>query len=125
MMRSMRWGAAGSALLFLALMAGAAALSADSASADGRPIRHCLLVAEGRTILNGPCQFEPLDRDGSFIIRERAAHPYFAYLLKDGANGHGYWNGQRNANHAEVDLGMMVRRGACWENRQSRICARN
>ncbi|WP_394155766.1 hypothetical protein [Loktanella salsilacus] len=83
----------------------------------------CELVLYGRTIMNGPCDFSPNGRDGSFVVTDQ--NGYFAYALKDGDEMKGYWNGYAKASHAHDDLGNL-RRGrdrACWENDTARLCA--
>ncbi|GEM_PF-2340648 len=109
-------------LLFLL----AIALMGICASASARPA-DCLLITDGKTVIDGPCDFDPLkpvlksDPKGSFSI---SANGYFAQLTKQTDTvALGYWNGERGANHAHNDLGELKSAGACWQNTRSKICA--
>lgn len=83
----------------------------------------CLLRIKGSNYLDGPCDIA-LDADGSFDIFERFGAPgFFAKVMRDGATAQGYWNGSRDSDHAQDDLGELTRNGACWENATARICA--
>ena len=83
----------------------------------------CELVVDGKTKIDGPCDFDPYGSDGSFMIT--AENGYFAYANKDGDIMKGYWNGDFKENRAHDDLGTLTRGTdrACWENDYARLCA--
>ena len=97
-------------LIALALLVAATPVSA-------RTKYRCLLVVDGRTFLTGPCDFEPIDKDGSFMFRKKG-NSYFAYLLRypDKAETWGSWNESPSSSHADASLGLMRQQGACWIN---------
>ena len=81
----------------------------------------CTLVVKGKTYINGPCEFDA-DKDGSFRI---SAKDYFAYVNVTGKTAEASWNADPKATHAHAPLGVLTRKGACWENADARICARD
>ena len=97
-------------LIGLSLLGGSAPVSA-------RASYRCLLVVNGRTFLAGSCDFEPIDKDGSFMFSKKG-NPYFAYLLRypDEGETWGSWNESPDSSHADASLGLMRRQGACWIN---------
>lgn len=99
---------------FLAL----SAFAAWAAPASAETIRHCALVVDGKTYIDGPCEFEPIG-GGDFQIRQGK---YFAYLYV-GKPATGHWNGDPPGNKAHVPLGDLQRREGCWVNAQARVCA--
>lgn len=88
------------------------------AAAASRPAL-CTLIVDGKTYINGRCDFEA-DADGSFRIFGKR---YFAYVDVEGDSAHATWNKDPKATHAHSDLGTFARKGACWENARARICA--
>ena len=91
------------------------ALVVSATPASGRSKYRCLLVVNGRTFLSGPCNFEPLDKDGSFMFGQKG-NPYFAYLLRYPNETWGSWNENPQSSHADASLGSMRQQGACWIN---------
>jgi hypothetical protein len=90
----------------------------------GRPA-HCYLEVNGHVYLNGICNFEALDKNGSFSIGAADAKPskYFAYVnIVDGV-ATGSWNGEDASSHAHNDLGTLVRQNECRVNDHAKICA--
>lgn len=85
---------------------------------------NCILTVEGRTYIDGPCDFDGLStNDGSFKIMANDGL-YFAYLNVEGEGvGRAYWNEEPGANHAHTPLGELRREGACWLNETTRLCA--
>ena len=90
----------------------------------------CKLVVNGKTYINGPCNFEA-DPDGSFrigVLRDDQKIPakgfYFAYVNVSGNTAQAKWNEDPKALHADVPLGTLTRNGACWESETVQICAR-
>ena len=106
----------------ISAIAGALALGlwSSSALAEFRPAS-CTLIVKGETYINGLCQFEA-DKDGSFRI---ASKDYFVYVNVTGKTAEASWNADPKATHAHAPLGVLTRKGACWENADARICARD
>ena len=85
----------------------------------------CLLEVGGQAFIDGPCEID-LRPDGSFVVTAYRSRElsYFAYVLLDGADkATGYWNEERGAGHAHSPLGTLTRSGACWQNRDAKVCA--
>lgn len=86
----------------------------------------CLIKVDGKTYLDGVCEFTPQDGGGFTIGVGSAAHSkYFAYV-SEGDNtdtSYGYWNGVEANSAAHDSLGLMLRDGACRYNKRARICA--
>lgn len=82
----------------------------------------CTLVVKGKSYIEGECLFEA-DPDGSFRI---SAKDYFAYVNVNagGKTAEASWNADPSATHAHASLGMLTRKGACWENANAKVCAR-
>ena len=90
-------------------------------AAEARPAS-CTLAVDGRTYIDGPCDFDA-EKDGSFQIR---AKDYFAYVTVTGSGrATGSWNADPRSTHAHASLGELMRKGSCWENARARICARD
>jgi len=102
-------------ITFSLLVAGLALLSAATPGSAETKYR-CLLVVNGRTFLSGSCDFEPIDKDGSFMFSKKG-NPYFAYLLRYPDEAYGSWNEDPDSLRAYADLGPMRRQGACWVNK--------
>ncbi len=86
----------------------------------------CVLEVKHRKYLNGPCEVR-IDEGGSFSIgaadtRARASR-YFAYVTISDGEAQGTWNGEDAETHAQEDLGVLKRDGACWVNDNARVCA--
>ncbi|HMN72424.1 MAG TPA: hypothetical protein PKA55_11220 [Rhodoblastus sp.] len=83
----------------------------------------CTLVVKGKTYIDGQCQFDA-DPDGSFRINGK---DYFAYVNANpgGKTAEASWNADPRSTHAHASLGTLTRKGACWENANARICARD
>ncbi|MCB1542674.1 MAG: RICIN domain-containing protein [Rhodoblastus sp.] len=97
-----------------------AALLSSGAFGASRPAS-CTLVVKGKTYINGPCDFDA-DKDGSFRI---SGKDYFAYVNVTGKTAEASWNADPKSTHAQAPLGVLTRKGACWENADARICARD
>ena len=88
----------------------------------------CLLEVGSKKLINKQCKIT-MESDGSFTINEimkGGSLGYFAMVQVDQDNkaaANGYWNGARDSTHAHDDLGILIRSGACWVNKSSRICA--
>jgi len=78
--------------------------------------RQCLIVVDDKTRLNGPCKVGKYD--DTVVVGQGS--PYFAIVPLNG--GEAMWNEERGANHAHTPLGNVVRSGACWIGRQTRVC---
>ncbi|MGF7153284.1 SHOCT domain-containing protein [Novosphingobium gossypii] len=98
-------------------------MAGQSETATALKSGRCKLIAKGTTYIDGSC-FYSLDENGSFSIYETSSRRggYFAILQRDGADGIGFWSGSRASTHAQDELGTLSRKGACWENAQSKIC---
>ena len=85
----------------------------------------CVLQVKGKTFLNGPCNVLVTDKQGSFSVGVSDTHrsKYFAYVNMEDDGAHGYWNETPSATHAQTELGILKRDGACWKNDTARICA--
>lgn len=87
----------------------------------------CFLRVHGKIFLNAICNVEMNPDDGSFSIGtgEQNSSKYFAFVNIDPEKGvaRGYWNGVEAESHAHEDLGILVRKGACWENKRAKVCA--
>lgn len=83
----------------------------------------CLLEVNKKKYINGACVID-MDQDGSFLIKSSSKNPiYFAMVDVEKNNGVGYWNEEPNSTHAHTSLGNLKRKGACWQNEISKICA--
>ena len=113
------------------VMAGIVALCALTGNAAGAaqwPAK-CKLVVDGKTYIDGRCNFEDFG-DGSFAIGVLgddepipAGGFYFAYVDVHGNTAEARWNEDPRELHANAPLGTLTRNGACWENALARICA--
>jgi hypothetical protein len=90
-----------------------AALSVAGAAPQAQAAQRkadCLLIVDGKTFINGPCDYSP-DNDGGFQISrcvvthggygyQVRGHGYFAYVFpnSDGL-ATGSWNGTGQASH--------------------------
>ena len=97
------------------------AYSQDNPSFIGK----CLLEIDKRKYIDGKCDIT-MEKDGGFAISasESKAVSYFAVvsiISKD--TGEGYWNEEEGATHAHTPLGNLTRHGACWENKNAKVCA--
>ena len=83
----------------------------------------CVLKVNTDTVIDGPCDFTPLDVDGSFIISTRDGQ-FFAYVtIVSRGVAEGHWNETPFATHAHTPLGTLIRNGACWSNDTASVCA--
>jgi hypothetical protein len=94
-------------------------LASVAAIAATGPVQ-CKLVVDGKTYIDGPCDFES-DPDGSFRIFGK---DYFAYINVDGKTADASWNMDPKSTHAQASLGTLTRKGACWVSATVEICAR-
>lgn len=94
--------------------------------APGRTITGtCLLEVQGKRYIDGRCPIL-MSPGGSFQIGASESDPltYFASVSTTGRDvGDGFWNEERGASHAHTPLGVLHRRGACWENETAKVCA--
>jgi len=80
----------------------------------------CKLIVDGKSYIDGVCEFVRNDTDGSFSIY---GDRYWAAVQIEHDRGITYWNESPGATHAQSPLGDVSRSGGCWENRRVRICA--
>jgi hypothetical protein len=102
-----------------------------SAAVAAQRMVQCKLVVEGKTYINGRCNFEDFG-EGSFaigVLGDNQPTPpggfYFAYVIDvHGNTAEAKWNEDPKESHANAPLGTLTRKGACWENATAQICAR-
>jgi len=86
----------------------------------------CVLEVRGKTYLDGPCEIkiDPIDKASFTIgVGEKRRSRYFAYVNMDSDGAHGFWNETPDSSHAQTELGILTRNGACWQNKIARVCA--
>lgn len=103
-----------------ASIAALAGFLTSGALAASRPAL-CTLVVKGKTYIEDQCLFDA-DPDGSFRI---SGKDYFAYVNVSGKTAEASWNADPKSTHAHASLGTLTRKGACWQNADARICARD
>jgi hypothetical protein len=91
-------------------------------------VAKCYLSVDGKAYLDQVCVFDP-EKDGSFTIGTAGENgtvrmPFFAYVNKnDNGSAQGYWNEDASSTHAHTDLGVLKRKGGCWQNARAKVCA--
>lgn len=102
--------------------AAAAILLASGLSASARPAT-CFVQINGLTVIDGRCDFDPFNGDGSFYVTSPDGG-YFAEvrMIKRGV-AEGRWNEVRWSDLPRSYLGTLGRRDACWVNSYATICA--
>ena len=80
----------------------------------------CRLVVDGVRHIEGQCDVALL-ADGSFKIV--ATNGYAAMVDREGSTAQGSWNGDPESMYLGEELGNLTRRGACWVNERTEICA--
>jgi hypothetical protein len=84
-----------------------------------RPV-DCLLQINGKKYLDGSCKYAG-DKDGSFRLYGK---DYFVYLnVFEKGKAEASWNADPKSTHAQVPLGDLKQKGACWVNKTTKICA--
>ena len=111
-----------SALVLAASWLAATLALIGPAPAAAQVASRCLLEVDGHRYIDGRCRFTP-QGGGSFQISTLGRARYFAMVEVDRRQAEGFWNGSEQGSHAHDRLGMLVRRGACWQNRRARVCA--
>lgn len=104
---------------FAMAMIAVCGLTGSTAAAERQA--QCKFVVEGKTVINGRCNFES-DPDGSFRMWDKV---HTVYLNVDGNAAEASWNKNPKSFHADSPLGTFTRKGACWENATAKICARS
>lgn len=90
-----------------------ASSSAYALSAD------CLFEISGRAVIDGSCNYLPTGGDFQVSSEYSKAE---GYVERQGDGSHRLsWN--QGAENKLLDLGPVKRRGACWQNSASRLCA--
>lgn len=104
--------------------------STGSAAIAAQRSVQCKLVVNGKTYINGRCNFEDFG-EGSFaigVLGDNQPVPaggfYFVYVNVDGNTAEAKWNEDPREMHANASLGTLKRHGAWWENAIARVCAR-
>ncbi|WP_315806914.1 MULTISPECIES: ricin-type beta-trefoil lectin domain protein [unclassified Bradyrhizobium] len=80
----------------------------------------CKLVVDGKSYVDGICEFARDDKAGSFSIY---GAEYWAMVNVENGKGVAFWNEAPGATHAQAPLGEVTKKGGCWENQRTRICA--
>lgn len=97
-----------------------------ASSAQNVEPQRCLLAVDGRTLVRGQCDVFPMG-GGSFTLNTgMAGHPvgHFAVVTVSGPDrADASWNAHAGDLHAWDSLGPVSRKGACWINTRTRICA--
>jgi hypothetical protein len=98
-----------------------------ASTATGAAAFTCRLVVDGKTYVDGPCNYHPHvyehGNDGSFDITS-LSNGMFAYVFRNAdGSADGWWPGPNGATHAHTSLGTLRRDGACWENSHASVCA--
>ena len=117
------------AFLVSPLMSTVAEAEETAIAKEGRKVRKCLMEVDGKTYINGPCNFARHEEGGGFAIEglnnrqiDRGIWPWSASVSAEG----GFWNndGGYPASHQHDTFGgPMWREGACWVNARARVCA--
>jgi hypothetical protein len=96
------------------------ALCAGAASA--RPA-DCYLSVNGFDLINGPCDFEPIFGDGSFVITSPDGAFFAQVEVAGDGTAQGWWNGGANVPSLNDYIGTLYRSDACWVNDFASVCA--
>lgn len=84
----------------------------------------CLLKVDGNILINGSCPISMYDNGDFYIGSSTEPLGFFAKVeLASKNEGNALWNEERGANHAHSYLGAVIRKGACWINERTEICA--
>ena len=86
----------------------------------GPPTGTCQLQVNGISYINGNCEIA-LEKGGSFQIWTVGRTGPSASVVRQGVSTTGSW--QAGPGQPQVDLGQLVRKGACWVNDNNQICA--
>lgn len=92
----------------------------SSAALAAEKQARCKFTVEGKTYLNGRCNFEA-DPDGSFRIWDDV---HTVYVDVDGNTAQATWNKNPKSFHADSPLGTLTKNGGCWQNAKTQICVR-
>ena len=102
------------------LLAAAIALSLSDPALAGPCPADCKLIVNGKSYINGVCEFTADDKKGSFAIY---GDEYWAMVNVENGKGDASWNEVPYATHAQALLGEVRQTGGCWEGLNVRICA--
>lgn len=92
-----------------------------SSMAQAKPA-DCLLIVDGRTQIDGACEFYADQR--GFQIRSFSKPMIVVHVPRMGQDGaYAFWNERSGVNAANSNLGDLTRDGACWVNARTRVCA--
>ena len=86
----------------------------------------CLLEVNKKKYINGPCtiKMDNVYGNGGFTMETKPL-AYFANITVtgEGVVGEAHWNKYKGAMFANLSLGDVVRKDACWQNRNAKVCA--
>jgi hypothetical protein len=91
-------------------------------AAAARPA-DCLLIIDAVEYINGRCDFQAIDDDGSFQIMGLNGQFFAQVLIYRKGRGEGWWNGAPYVSRAHSPLGDLRREDACWVNPRVSVCA--
>lgn len=94
------------------------ALLLTSIQASATEHGQCKFTVEGKSYINGRCDFEA-DTDGSLRI---SANSRIVYVNVQGGTADASWNKNPKSQKADSPLGDVIRNGECWENSSTKIC---
>ena len=83
----------------------------------------CLLVVDGKTYIDGPCDFTATKEQFEISNRGTGKGLFFAIVDIEPEGAEGFWNAERGATHAHSRLGPLKRQGGCWVNDRAKVCA--
>lgn len=101
------------------LAAAVAALAPTFGAA--RPAQ-CYVEVDGAVVMDGPCDFTALGRDGSFQVAA-SKDEWFQVTVTAPGLAEGWWSSPRWATEAQASLGRLARNDACWSNAAATVCA--
>ena len=99
-------------------------LTLSGAPAHAKPA-DCLFEIDGKTLIDGACQFVA-GRGGDFrIFTLKGAGIEYAVEIERGPSGEalGVWNGDAGYPRTQSQIGLLRPAGACWSNARARVCA--
>jgi len=109
-------------------------------------IAKCYLSVNGRVVIDGKCEYDFIGNDENFSFDDTKLRTHcVAYDLGNGqctsaskvitqkgtfgqlqviskGKGRVFWNEGR-ALHAQDDIGIVTRNGACWQSKKVKLCA--
>ena len=82
----------------------------------------CLIIEDGETKVDGPCEFDPTDGFGSFDFKTYNGKFWGSFYSAGDGIGEVVWNGEPYASHAHNIQRDLLREEACWVNDYATFC---